>query len=39
MEFESGISTGDPCHGRAHYGFNGIARDVVQRIAAWITAP
>ena len=39
MVFEGGISTGDPCEARAHHGFNGIEREVVQRIAAWITTP
>ncbi len=39
MVFEGGISEGDPCQARAHHGFNGIEREVVGRIAAWITAP
>lgn len=39
LVFEGGISVGDPCGARAHHGFNGIERDVVQRIAAWITMP
>ncbi len=38
MVFDGGISTGDPCEARAHHGFNGIERDVVHRIAAWISA-
>lgn len=37
--FEGGISTGDPCEAYAYHGFNGIERDVVLRIANWITAP
>lgn len=38
ITFDGGISTGDPCEARAYHGFNGIEREVVQRIAAWITA-
>lgn len=38
ITFNGGISTGDPCEARAHHGFNGIERKVVQRIAAWINA-
>lgn len=39
MVFEGGINEGDPCQARAWHGFNGIEREVVTRIAAWITAP
>jgi pimeloyl-ACP methyl ester carboxylesterase len=39
ITFDGGISTGDPCEARAHHGFNGIEREVVQRIAAWINTP
>ena len=39
MVFDGGISEGDPCEARAHHGYNGIERDVVSRIATWITAP
>lgn len=39
ITFEGGISVGDPCEARAYHGYNGIEREVVQRIAAWITAP
>jgi len=39
ITFDGGIGTGDPCQARAHHGFNGIEGKVVQRIAAWITAP
>lgn len=39
LVFEGGINEGDPCQARAHHGFNGIERDVVSRIAAWISAP
>lgn len=39
LVFEGGISVGDPCEARAYHGFNGIEREVVQRITAWISAP
>lgn len=39
VTFEGGISVGDPCEARAYHGYNGIESDVVQRIAAWISAP
>ena len=39
ITFDGGISTGDPCEARAYHGFNGIEGEVVQRIAAWISAP
>lgn len=39
LTFDGGISVGDPCEARAHHGFNGIEREVVQRIATWITQP
>lgn len=39
LVFEGGISVGDPCEARAYHGFNGIEREVVQRIAAWISVP
>jgi len=31
-----GDSRGDPCEAFAHHGFNGLERDVVARMAAWI---
>ena len=34
--FEGGVSEGDPCGARAYHGYNGIEREVVDRIAAWI---
>jgi hypothetical protein len=34
--FDGGISVGDPCEARAYHGFNGIEREVIARIAAWI---
>jgi dienelactone hydrolase len=39
ITFDGGISVGDPCEARAYHGFNGIEREVVQRIAIWITQP
>jgi len=39
LVFEGGNDVGDPCQARAHHGFNGIERDVIGRIAAWITKP
>ena len=39
ITFDGGISVGDPCEARAYHGFNGIEGEVVQRIAAWISAP
>ena len=33
---EGGITVGDPCEARAYHGFNGIEREVITRIAAWI---
>lgn len=38
LAFEGGISQGDPCQARAYHGFNGIEREVIDRIAAWIIA-
>jgi dienelactone hydrolase len=39
ITFDGGVSVGDPCEARAYHGYNGIEGAVVQRIAAWITAP
>lgn len=39
MVFEGGIDQGNPCQARGHHGFNGIEREVVGRIAQWMTAP
>jgi len=39
LVFKGGNDVGDPCQARAHHGFNGIEREVVDRIAAWITKP
>lgn len=38
LVFDGGNDVGDPCEARAYHGFNGIERDVVGAIAAWITA-
>lgn len=32
-----GTSKGDPCEGMAYHGFNGAEKEVVAKIAAWIT--
>ena len=39
LAFKGGASRGDPCEAFAYHGFNGVERDVVAQIAAWITAP
>lgn len=39
IAFDGGISVGDPCEARAYHGYNGIEREVVERIAGWITSP
>jgi len=36
--FKDGQSRGDPCEAFAYHGYNGIERQVVERIASWITA-
>jgi hypothetical protein len=33
-----GSSRGDPCEAWGHHGYNGVESEVVDRIAAWITA-
>ena len=38
LAFKGGASRGDPCEAWSYHGFNGLERDVVQQIAAWITA-
>jgi dienelactone hydrolase len=37
MPFKGGENRGDPCEAFAYHGFNGLERDVVGKIAAWIT--
>lgn len=34
-----GENQGDPCEARAYHGFNGLEKDVVAKIAAWMLAP
>jgi len=36
IAFQGGVSKGDPCEAFAYHGFNGIEREVVQKIVAWI---
>ncbi|AXS81336.1 alpha/beta hydrolase [Dechloromonas sp. HYN0024] len=38
LSFGEGISRGDPCEAMAYHGFNGIERDVVGQIVAWMVA-
>ena len=38
LHFSGGTSQGDPCEALAYHGFNGIEREVVQQIAAWLVA-
>jgi dienelactone hydrolase len=38
ITFRGGENHGDPCEAMAYHGFNGLEKDVVARIAAWITA-
>ena len=35
---QGGISRGDPCDAWAYHGFNGVEKDVVERITGWILA-
>lgn len=36
LTFKGGQTKGDPCEAFAYHGYNGIEREVVQRIAGWI---
>ncbi len=38
LVFEGGNDVGDPCEARAYHGYNGIEREVVTKISAWILA-
>ena len=38
LAFRGGENQGDPCEAFAHHGYNGLERDVVQQISAWILA-
>ena len=37
LAISGGESRGDPCEAMAYHGFNGIERDVVRQIGAWMT--
>ena len=39
LSFTGGENQGDPCKAAAYHGYNGIEREVAQRIAAWILGP
>ncbi|MBU1362721.1 MAG: alpha/beta hydrolase [Gammaproteobacteria bacterium] len=36
LSFRDGVSRGDPCEAMAYHGFNGIEREMVVQIAAWV---
>ncbi|MGJ7525137.1 alpha/beta hydrolase [Variovorax sp. GB1P17] len=36
LSFKGGESSGDPCEAMAYHGFNGLDREVVEKIAGWI---
>ena len=36
IAIEGGVSEGNPCEAFAHHGYNGVERETVARIAAWI---
>lgn len=36
LSFNGGENKGDPCEAMAYHGFNGLEREVVQQISAWI---
>jgi hypothetical protein len=38
VSFRGGEDHGDPCEAMAYHGFNGIEKEVIVRIAAWIVA-
>ena len=37
MTFRGGENQGDPCEALAYHGFNGLEKDVVERISSWIS--
>jgi pimeloyl-ACP methyl ester carboxylesterase len=39
LTIAGGESRGEPCEAWAHHGYNGVEREVVQKISAWILAP
>ncbi|MGH8666473.1 MAG: alpha/beta hydrolase [Burkholderiales bacterium] len=36
MTFTGGVDQGNPCQARAYHGFNGLEREVVEKIAVWM---
>lgn len=38
LTFKGGDNKGDPCESMAYHGFNGLERDVVSQMTAWIAA-
>lgn len=38
LSFQDGANRGDPCEAYAYHGFNGLEKEVVTQIAAWIRA-
>jgi len=36
LSFKGGDNRGDPCEAMAYHGFNGLEREVVQKITAWM---
>jgi hypothetical protein len=38
LSFKDGENRGDPCEAFAYHGFNGLEREVIQQIAAWMLA-
>lgn len=38
LTFTGGQNRGDPCEAFAHHGFNGLEREVVERVAGWIVS-
>ena len=39
IEMSGGTSTGDDCEAHAYHGYNGIEKETVDRIKAWIAKP
>jgi hypothetical protein len=39
IEMNGGISTGDDCEAYAYHGYNGIEKDTVDRMKAWMAKP
>jgi len=34
--FQGGQDRGDPCEAFAHHGFNGLEKEVIEKIVTWI---